>query len=454
MPYVSSNPTTGKINQTFISWNSRELADVLEKSTIAQGEWRNTGFAQRSEKMHALAGVLRRDGDRLAAIISAEMGKLFREARAEIEKCALGCEYFAHHAHHFLGREVVESDAELSYVSYEPLGVVLAIMPWNFPFWQVVRFAAPALMAGNGGVLKHASNVPLCALAIEQLLVDAGFPPNLFRTLMIESDDIEDVIASRKVQAVTLTGSESAGRRVAELAGKHLLKCVLELGGSDPFIIMPDADLDWTLNQAIASRFLNCGQSCIAAKRFIVMPPFADEFVERFAARIAALKVGDPMLDDTEIAPMARADLVAQLHAQVSDSIAQGAVAVTGCAPLQREGFFYAPSLLDHVSSKTRAYSEELFGPVASVIRARDEDHAISIANETQYGLGASIWTRDTARAQTLAQHIQSGSVFVNGMVKSDPRLPFGGIKNSGFGRELSYQGLREFVNVKTVWVR
>lgn len=454
MPYVSSNPTTGKINRTFSSWDRRELAEALEQTTQAQHLWRATGFAERSEKMHALAAVLRRDRDRLAAIISTEMGKLFREARAEIEKCALGCEYFAHHAHHFLEREVIESDANLSYVTYEPLGVVLAIMPWNFPFWQVIRFAAPALMAGNAGVLKHASNVPLCALAIERTFVDAGFPPNLLRTLVIESDNVEDVMASRQVQAVTLTGSETAGRRVAELAGKHLLKCVLELGGSDPFIVLADADLELAVDQAIASRFMNCGQSCIAAKRFIVLPPIAEKFVEGFAARIAALKIGDPMLDDSEIAPMARADLLAQLHAQVSDSVAQGASAVVGCAPVDRGGFFYAPSLLDNVTAKTRAYSEELFGPVASVIRAVDQEHAISIANETQYGLGASIWTRDTARAEIIAQRIQSGSVFINGMVKSDPRLPFGGIKNSGFGRELSYHGMREFVNVKTVWIK
>lgn len=454
MPYVSSNPTTGKINQTFISWNSRELAEVLERAAAAQRSWRETGFPERSEKMHALANLLRQERDRLAHLICSEMGKLLREARAEIDKCAIGCEYFAHHAHHFLEREIVETDAGLSYVAYQPIGVVLAVMPWNFPFWQVIRFVAPALMAGNGGVLKHASNVPLCALAIEQLIADAGFPRDLVGTLLIESDDVEDVIASPHVQAVTLTGSETAGRRVAEQAGKHLLKCVLELGGSDPFIVLPDADLDLAVGQAVASRFMNCGQSCIAAKRFIVTPPVAEEFAARFAQRIAALNVGDPQRDETDIAPMARADLLAQLHAQVCDSIAQGAKAVLGCTPLDREGFFYAPSLLDHVSAKTRAYSEELFGPVASVIRAENEEQAIAIANETQYGLGASIWTRDTTRAQHLAERIESGSVFINGMVKSDPRLPFGGIKNSGFGRELSYHGIREFVNVKTVWVR
>lgn len=454
MPYVSSNPTTGKINQTFISWDSRELALVLERTATAQRHWRETPFAERSEKMHALATLLRADRDRLAELICREMGKLLREAQAEIEKCALGCEYFAHNAHHFLEREIVESDASLSYVAYEPIGVVLAIMPWNFPFWQVMRFAAPALMAGNGGVLKHASNVPLCGLALEQLFVDAGFPADLFRTLLIESDAVEDVMAGRQVQAVTLTGSDTAGRRVAEQAGKHLLKCVLELGGSDPFIVLPDADLDLAVNQAIASRFLNCGQSCIAAKRFIVTPPIADEFVARFAARIAALKVGDPMLAETEIGPIARADLLAQLHQQVTDSVAQGASAVTGCRVIERDGFFYAPSLLDHVSAKTRAYSEELFGPVASIIRVGSEDQALEIANDTQYGLGASLWTRDTTRAQKLAARIQSGSVFINGLVKSDPRLPFGGIKNSGFGRELSYHGIREFVNVKTVWIK
>lgn len=454
MPYISSNPTTGRINQTFTSWNSGELAAVLERCAAAQRGWRETAFAERGAKMRNLAALLRRERERLARLICSEMGKLLREARAEIEKCALGCEYFAQHAAHFLEPEVVESDASQSYVVYEPLGVVLAIMPWNFPFWQVMRFAAPALMAGNGGVVKHASNVPLCALAIEQLFSEAGFPPDLFRTLLIESDAVEDVMAGRHVQAVTLTGSETAGRRVAEQAGKHLLKCVLELGGSDPFIVLPDADLELAVSQALASRFMNCGQSCIAAKRFIVLPEIADQFVERFADGIAALKVGDPLSDETHIAPLARADLLAQLHAQVTDSIAQGATAVVGCAPVEGDGFFYAPSLLDNVSAKTRAYSEELFGPVASIIHASDEEYAVAIANETQYGLGASIWTRDTDRAQKLAARIQCGSVFINGMVKSDPRLPFGGIKNSGFGRELSYHGIREFVNVKTVWVR
>lgn len=454
MPYLSVNPTTGQHGRSFASLTPQALEEVLQAAAAAQAQWREKDFQARAIPMRAFAGLLRQKRETLAQTIVAEMGKLLREARAEIDKCALACEFFAEHAEGFLAPESISSDAAQSYVRFDPLGVVLAIMPWNFPFWQVIRFAAPALMAGNGGVLKHASNVPQCALALEALFAEAGFAPNLFRAVLIESDAVEAVMAGGHVHAVTLTGSELAGRRVAEAAGRHLLKCVLELGGSDPFIVLPDADLDLTLDQAMASRFMNCGQSCIAAKRFIVMPEIAEEFVAQFAARIAALKVGDPLYDDVDIGPLARADLVTQLETQVADALAQGAKPVTGCAALKRDGFYYAPSLLDHVAPGMRAYREELFGPVASVIRARDLDHVISIANATPYGLGASVWTRDSDAAEALAARIDSGSVFINGLVKSDPRLPFGGIKCSGYGRELSHYGIREFVNIKTVWRR
>jgi succinate-semialdehyde dehydrogenase/glutarate-semialdehyde dehydrogenase len=382
------------------------------------------------------------------------MGKPLREARGEVEKCAGVCDYYAQQGEDFMRAETVESDAGKSYVAYYPLGVVLAVMPWNFPFWQVFRAAAPALMAGNAVLLKHAPNVPQCALAIEAVFRAGGLPDGMFTNLMIEVGQVADVIASPHVHAVTLTGSEAAGRKVAACAGQHLKKCVLELGGSDPFIVLHDAELDLAVNTAMTSRFLNCGQSCIAAKRFIVVPQIADEFLSRLKTKVEALKLGDPMDDATQIGPMARLDLRDTLHRQVGDSIAHGAVAVTGCKPVGREGFFYEPSILDRVTIKACAYHEELFGPVAITIRAANEEDALHIANETRFGLGSSIWSKDTARAEQLATRIQAGCTFINGMVKSDPRLPFGGVKSSGYGRELSKLGMHEFVNAKTVWIR
>lgn len=454
MPYVSLNPTTNRILKTVVSWDSHQLADALQQTHAAQLAWRNAPLAERAAAMLRVAEMLRDRRDELAALITLEMGKLLREARAEIDKCALGCEYYALHAANFLEAEPVETDAGRSYVAFEPLGTVLAVMPWNFPFWQVFRFAAPVLMAGNAAVLKHASSVPQCAQAIEELFRASSFPEHLFTTLWIEPDQVADAISSPLVQAVTLTGSEPAGRKVAALAGQHLKKCVLELGGSDPFIVLADADLEYSAQMAVASRFLNSGQSCIAAKRFILLPEIAEPFLTLFKAKVAALKLGDPLDDATQIAPMARLDLRDELHRQVSDSIAQGAVALLGCQPVESDGAFYQPSILDKVTPKCRAYHEELFGPVASVIRAESEADAMRIANDTRFGLGASLWSRDAARAEQLAREIQSGSVFINSMVKSDPRLPFGGIRASGFGRELSYYGLREFVNAKTVWVK
>ncbi|MEK6662847.1 MAG: NAD-dependent succinate-semialdehyde dehydrogenase [Pseudomonadota bacterium] len=454
MPYVSLNPSVNKVMHTYPSWDSHRLALALEKTHDVQTAWAQTSFTHRAEILRDVAIHLRVHRDQYAALITQEMGKLLRESRAEVEKCAGGCDYYAEYAESFLKPELVESDAGKSYVAHYPLGVVLAVMPWNFPFWQVFRAAAPALMAGNAVVLKHASNVPQCAQMIETIFHDSGLPEGLFTTLMIEVDQVVDVIASPHVQAVTLTGSEAAGRKVAAAAGQHLKKCVLELGGSDPFIVLRDADLDFTSNMAVASRFMNCGQSCIAAKRFILVPEIAEAFLHEFKTKTEALTLGDPTADATQIGPMARLDLRETLHQQVTDSIAQGATALTGCQPDAREGFYYPPSILDHVTAKTRAYHEELFGPVAIVIRAESEAHAMQIANETKFGLGSSIWCKDVARAEALATQIQAGCTFINGIVKSDPRLPFGGVKASGFGRELSHHGIHEFVNAKTVWIR
>ncbi|MBA4142256.1 MAG: NAD-dependent succinate-semialdehyde dehydrogenase [Nitrosospira sp.] len=454
MPYISLNPATNKTLKTYTSWGSRDLVSALERTWNAQRTWAQTPFAERAEHMNLAALLLYQRVDEYAALMAAEMGKPMREGRAEVEKCALACDFYAVHAQHFMQPEIVQTDAGKSYVCYEPIGVVLGVMPWNFPFFQVMRFTAPALMAGNACVLKHASNVPQCALALEQLFRDAKFPPHVFSTLMIEAADVGEAIASRYVHAVTLTGSEPAGRKVASDAGKHLKKCVLELGGSDAFIVLKDADLELAASFAVKARFQNCGQSCIAAKRIIPVAEIADEFVSLFTKKTADLKIGDPMRETTQLGPMARLDLREDLHQQVCDSITQGAQAILGCEPVPGEGAFYPPSILDRVTAKARAYHEELFGPVAAVIHATDEEEAIHIANDTRFGLGSSIWSRDSDHAEDMARQIQAGCCFINGMVRSDPRLPFGGIKASGFGRELSYHGIREFTNIKTVWVR
>jgi succinate-semialdehyde dehydrogenase/glutarate-semialdehyde dehydrogenase len=454
MPYISLNPATSKTLKTYTSWDSHHLAEVLEQAYNAQRNWARTTFAERAEHMNRAAKLLHERINEYSALMAAEMGKPVREGHAEVKKCALTCDYYAVHAEHFMETEMVQTGAGKSYVCYEPIGTVLGVMPWNFPFFQVMRFAAPALMAGNGCVLKHASNVPQCGLALEQLFRDAEFPPHLFTTLMIEAPDVAEAIASHYIHAVTLTGSEPAGREVASHAGQHLKKCVLELGGSDAFIVLKDADLELAASFAVRSRFQNCGQSCIAAKRIIPVAEIADEFVPLFIKKAADLKMGDPMDETTQIGPMARLDLREDLHQQVTDSIAQGAHPVLGCEPMRGEGAFYPPSVLDWVTAKTRAYHEELFGPVAAIIRARDEEEAIRIANDTRFGLGSSIWSRDSEHAEKIAGQIQAGSSFINGMVRSDPRLPFGGTKASGFGRELSYHGIREFANIKTVWIR
>jgi succinate-semialdehyde dehydrogenase/glutarate-semialdehyde dehydrogenase len=453
MPMETVNPASGEKLASFDAWDEGALDEALQAVAVATPAWQAMPFEDRAALMRAAAADLRSNAKRYAGMITLEMGKIAKEASGEIDKCAWVCEYYADNAAAFLGDEIVETDAARSLVAYLPLGTVLAVMPWNFPFWQVFRFAAPALMAGNTAVLKHASNVPQCALAIEEVFRKAGFPVGVFRTLMISASQVAGVIEDARIHAVTLTGSEPAGRKVASTAGGQIKKSVLELGGSDAFVVLADADVDDAAATGVASRYLNAGQSCIAAKRFIVEESIADRFVSKFKEIAQALKHGDPRSGNTGIGPLARADLRDELHRQVADSIDAGAVAVLGCAPVEGPGSFYPPSILDRVAPGMRAYAEELFGPVAIVIRARDEDDALCIANDSRFGLGGSIWTRDRARGERLARRMQSGATFVNGLVKSDPRLPFGGVKASGYGRELARHGIREFVNVKSIWI-
>ncbi len=454
MSFRSVNPVNGNTLRVVDAFSPAELESALQEAAVASTSWRHVFTGERAALLRQAAAVLREQAERYATLITLEMGKPIREARAEIEKCALVCEFYAEQGPAFLADEPIESDAGRSLVAWQPLGVVLAVMPWNFPFWQVLRFAAPALMAGNTGLLKHASNVPQCALAIESVFTEAGFPAGVFRSLMISSAQVGGVIGDPRISAVTLTGSEPAGREVAAAAGRGIKKSVLELGGSDAFVVLEDADLELAVPAAVTSRFLNSGQSCIAAKRFILVGDLAEEFLRRFKAGVEALVVGDPMDEAIQVGPLARPDLRDELHAQVRDSLAAGAVAVTGCRPLEGPGAFYQPSILDHVTPGMRAWGEELFGPVATVIRARDEEEAVRIANDSEFGLGGSVWTRDSTRGERVARRIECGCVFVNGLVKSDPRLPFGGIKHSGYGRELSRLGMHEFMNAKTLWVK
>ncbi len=450
----SLNPATGERLKTFDSWTDAELEKALAEVAAASPGWRHTSYDQRAQLFRAAAAQLRADSERYARLITTEMGKPVREARAEVEKCAWGCEFFAEQAEPMLANALIGSDAGKSYVRFEPLGTLLAVMPWNFPLWQVFRAAAPAMMAGNTVVMKHSSNVPQCALAIEEVFVRSGFPPGAFRTLLISAARTEQLVSDPRIHAVTLTGSETAGRRVAAAAGAAIKKSVLELGGSDAFIVLADADLEATVDGAVSARFQNSGQSCIAAKRFIVVPEVAEDFVARLRGRIAALQVGDPLDNATAVGPLARADLRDQLHQQVRRSVTAGAKLLHGGNALPGSGFFYAPTLLDSVAPGMPAFDEELFGPVAAIVRARDETEVLRLANLTRFGLGGSVWTRDLARGERLAGQLDCGVAFVNGMVKSDPRLPFGGIKASGYGRELSLLGIREFVNAKTVWIR
>ncbi|MBI5450255.1 MAG: NAD-dependent succinate-semialdehyde dehydrogenase [Gammaproteobacteria bacterium] len=452
--FVSRNPATTEILHRFPAWDPTQTKQALRQVAAVTPNWANFQIEQRGQLLRRLAAVLRQQEGALARLITLEMGKLLTEARAEITKCATACDYYADQATAFLADETIASDATRSLVAHQPLGTILAIMPWNFPFWQVFRFAAPALIAGNTAVLKHASNVPQCALALERLFVEAGFPEHVFRTLMIASADVAAVIRDPRIHAVTLTGSEAAGRNVAACAGAALKKCVLELGGSDPFIVLADADLDLAIETAVITRFQNAGQSCIAGKRFIVVDAVADQFVERFAVAIGQLRAGNPLDPNSTLAPLARADLCDELHGQVSATLSAGGRRVTGCNRLDAPGYYYQPSLIDYVLPGMVAADQELFGPVASVLRVADSAAALQLANQTRFGLGGSIWTRDLALGEQMARQLQAGAVFVNGLVKSDPRLPFGGIKDSGYGRELSHHGMFEFLNVKTIWIR
>ncbi len=456
MAFEIINPATGEQVESYEEWSTVKTRAAIEDAYQAWFGWRTTDMARRCELMHKVAAVLRGNKDKYARMMALEMGKPIPigEGRAEIEKCALACEFFAEHGESFLAEETLLNEESRAYVGFRPLGMILAIMPWNFPFWQVFRCAIPALIAGNTVLLKHSSNVPRCAMAIDDVFVQAGLPANVFRTLMIGSAQIDAVIANSKVMAVSFTGSVEAGRKVAAKAGEMLKKVVLELGGSDPFIVLADADLDQAAAAAARSRCINSGQSCIAAKRIIVEGLVYDAFMERFQACMEALVVGDPLDEETQVGPLARKDLLISLHSQVEESISQGAKVILGGSPLDSPGYYYPPTILADVRPGMPASDQELFGPVAAVIRVRDVEEAFLTANATDYGLGASIWTSDIARGEEMAAWIEAGSVFINGMVQSDPRLPFGGIKGSGYGRELSCLGIREFVNIQTVWVK
>lgn len=447
------NPATEAVIGRFPVATADEIEAAISAADAAQRSWRTTAFPERAAAMRRLAAHLRARTDHYAHLITSEMGKPIVEARAEIGKCAWACEFYADRAAEFLADEVVATSASRSLVAYEPLGVVLAVMPWNYPFWQVMRFAAPALMAGNGALLKHASNIPQSALAVGAAFEEAGFPSGLFRTLLLPGAAVEPVIRDPRVRAVTLTGSSDVGAHVASIAGAALKKTVLELGGSDPFIVLADADIAAAATTAVRARNQNTGQSCIAAKRFLVAESVADEFEERFAQGVGALHVGDPMDPATQVGPLARADLRDALERQVDASVAQGARVLTGGHRLPGPGYFYAPTVLAGTRDGMPVLAEETFGPVAAVRRVVDADEAVAVANSSEYGLGASVWTGNVAAGEALARTIESGAVFVNGMVASDPRLPFGGVKRSGWGRELGPFGIREFTNIQTIWV-
>ena len=453
MAIQSINPATGEVLETFTETSAADIERILATAHHTFLDWRDTPFATRAQHMHKAAGLLRGRKPDYARTMALEMGKPIAQGEAEIDKCASTCEYYAEHAETMLAAQPRRTDAAKSYVRFDPLGPVLAVMPWNFPFWQVFRFAAPALMAGNAALLKHASNVPRCAVQVEEVFRDAGFPRGLFATVLVGSAAVGGLIADPRIVAVTLTGSEHAGRQVAERAGRELKKTVLELGGSDPFIVLADADVAAAARTAADARLVNSGQSCIAAKRFIVVEPVADAFIARFADELRARRVGDPLARDTQVGPQARVDLRDDLHRQVAESVKRGARLVLGGEVPAGRGAFYPPTLLSAVDKGMPAFDEETFGPVAAVIRAKDESDAIRLANDSEFGLGAALWTRDRARAERLAARIEAGAIFVNGLVKSDPRLPFGGIKRSGYGRELSEYGIREFVNIKSVWI-
>ena len=447
------NPATGELIRDYPEHLPDEVGRRLERAARAFPPWRERAPGSRAALLAAAAAVLRARREEFAALMTDEMGKTLASAESEVDKCARACDWFAEHAEAMLAPRRVATEAASSYVRYDALGLVLAVMPWNFPFWQVVRCAAPALAAGNVVVLKHASCVPGSALALERVFDEAGFPQGVFTTLLVPSGAVAEIIAHPAVRAISLTGSEAAGISVAARAGAVLKPCVLELGGSDPFVVLADADARAVAAEAAAARVINNGESCIAAKRFIVEEPLAAAFETALVERMTALRVGDPRRRDTDVGPLAREDLIGALQDQVDRSVAAGARLLAGGRRLERPGFFYSPTVLARVAPGMPAFDEETFGPLAAVTRARDADEAVALANQSRFGLGASVWTGDPRRGEALAARLEAGSVFVNGAVRSDPRLPFGGIKRSGYGRELSEEGLREFVNVKTVWV-
>ncbi len=453
MAIATINPATGEVLRTFEALSDAKIEAKLALAAEAFPAFRSLPFAERSTMMRKAAEILETEKEDLGRLMTTEMGKTFRSAVDEAAKCAWACRYYAENAERFLADEVVETGARRSYVHYQPLGVVLAVMPWNFPFWQVFRFIAPSLMAGNVGLLKHASNVPQCALKIEEILNRAGFPTGAFQTLLISSRQVEAVLADPRVAAATLTGSEGAGVEVGVSAARRIKKVVLELGGSDPFVVMPSAKLEEAVNWAVKARLVNNGQSCIAAKRFIVAEPVADEFERCFAAKMQSVTIGDPMDLRTELGPLSSDGAVQDLEQAVDASVKAGAHVLTGGHRLDRPGAFYAPTVLTNIPKDSPAYQEELFGPVACVFRAKDIDQAIAIANDTRFGLGASAWTNDPAERERFVNELEAGMVFINKMVVSDPRLPFGGVKWSGHGRELGVHGIHEFTNIKTVWV-
>lgn len=455
MNLKSINPANGEIIREYEEYHWDDVDDAIEASYKAYSKWKAVPLSQRAELLIKTAEMLREKCEGLAFNITVEMGKNIKESRAEVEKCALVCEYYASNGPSFLEREMINTEATETYASFQPLGPVLAIMPWNFPLWQVFRFAAPALMAGNVGILKHASNVPGCALAIEELLMEVGFPEHVFKALLIRNDKVERIIADKRIKAVTLTGSTPAGKEVAAAAGKQLKKCVLELGGSDPYIILEDANIEKAVDACVAGRILNAGQSCIGAKRFVIVEQVYDQFLEAFVDKMRNVTLGDPFDENKQMGPLARFNLREDLHMQVEKSIAKGAKLLTGGYIPNRSGAFYPATVLSDVEPGMAAYHEELFGPVASVMKAKNDKEAIRIANDSIFGLGAAVFTQDIERGRKIAEYeMEAGCCFVNDFVRSDPRIPFGGIKESGFGRELSHYGMKEFLNIKGVWIK
>jgi succinate-semialdehyde dehydrogenase/glutarate-semialdehyde dehydrogenase len=453
MAIASINPTTGEKLKEFNAHSDVEIEKALRQATAVFEKYRGEPFTKRAQLMMSAATLLEQEKAELGRTITLEMGKLFRDSVAEIEKCVRGCHHYAENAERFLEDEPAQTAARRSYVRYQPLGPVLAIMPWNFPFWQVFRFAAPALMAGNVGILKHAGNVPQCALAIEQIFCRAGFEEGIFQTLLIEAEQVERLIVDPRIKAVTLTGSEKAGSAVGSAAAREIKKSVLELGGSDPFIVMPSADFGLAVSTAVKARTINTGQSCIAAKRFFIADKVYDDFLKNFVEQMRSIKFGDPLDEATEIGPLASEQILNGVHEQVQRTLAMGAKCLTGGNRIAGPGFFYEPTVLVDVPKDSPAFREEVFGPVAAVLRVRDAAEAIELANDSRFGLGASAWTNDRTEQELFASELQSGMVFINSMVASDPRLPFGGVKRSGFGRELGVAGIREFINAKTVWI-